>query len=308
MKKSKVISTTFLSTVVLIIAGFSLFLYLGHYSLVKNVQVSETRIKKEDNEQTKPSIPAKQTIYPTIYITGSGGSIKSLNILFEHILPIKTAPAKRGLTLLVNISENDKLTTTGKIAKGNKYPLIQLGTVVGTSNGALYSPAIQTAVRYLKLYYNVPWINLVGYSSGATGAMYYMIDTGGNTDFPPVNKFVSLDGEFNNCVSQVSAGQTLADVLLEGPEIQKPMYQYIEQGYQKVSPTTKIMLLEGDYKTALQTDGAVPWSDSFSIYHLLKANGNEVSATLYPSKTSHGSDTSNLIATSYIRNFIYGDG
>ncbi|MCU5753335.1 alpha/beta hydrolase [Lactococcus lactis] len=54
-----------------------------------------------------------------------------------------------------------------------------------------------------------------------------------------------------------------------------------------------------------QTDSAIPWADSFSVYHLFKNNGNEITATLYPTKTSHSNAPKNELAVKYIKNFIY---
>lgn len=306
--KRKMLVKTVLSTVILTVIIAAIFLNLGHYSIVKNrakrhIIVSE-KSKVLSSSKKRLNSEGKQVISPTIYITGSGGNPKPVNWLVTHISPINDMPAKQGVSLSVNIKDNDKLTVTGTISKDNKYPLIEFSTVYGTIQGSVYSRALQIAIKYLESKYDIPWLNLVGYSSGGTGAIYYMIDTGGNKNYPPVKKYLSLDGEYNQ-LAGLRLYEQLSSVLDSGPEIETPMYQYINRNYEKIDKNTQVMLLEGDYSTLLQTDGAVPWADSFSIYHLLKNNGNGVTATLFPTKLSHGRIYQNPIVISYIKNFIY---
>ncbi|MBU5242663.1 putative protein with an alpha/beta hydrolase fold protein [Lactococcus lactis subsp. lactis] len=265
----------------------------------------DSRVKNDTIEGDKKNTTlTKQIIYPTIYITGSGGDVSSVDRLVSHILPVQNVAAKKSLAITANISRNYELKVEGEISKDNRYPLIEFGTVKGTDSGELYSKGMQKAVDYLIGHYKVPWINIVGFSSGATGAVYYMIDTATNEKFPPINKYVSLEGEYNKATG-LQVGETLADVLVNGPLLKTSMYQYIADGYRKISPKVQMMLLEGDFNTVKQTDSAMPWADGFSIYHLFKENGNEVTMTLYPTKTSHSKAPTNPIVVQYVKNFIY---
>ncbi len=253
---------------------------------------------------SKKSSSGKPVIYPTIYITGSSGGLTPPDVMVKKLLPIKSLPADKSLQIISNITKNYDLTVKGEISKDNQYPLIEFATGKGTGSGEPYSIGLQKMMNYLSDHYNIPWVNMVGYSSGGTGAIYYMIDTVDNPNFPPVNKFVSLDGEYNEG-TKLQYGETLTNVLENGPWVKTGMYKYIEDNYEKVSSKTEMMFLEGDFDTQDQTDSAIPWADSFSIYHLFKKNGNEISATLYPTKTSHAHATENEIAIKYIKNFIY---
>ncbi|MDM5146497.1 hypothetical protein ICE98_03646 [Lactococcus lactis] len=132
-----------------------------------------------------------------------------------------------------------------------------------------------------------------------------MMDTGNNPNFPPVNKYVSLDGEYNKATN-LQYGESLTNVLQNGPLIKTEMYQYIADNYQKVSSKTQMLLLEGDFNSAKQTDSAIPWADSFSIYHLFKKNGNEITTILYPTKTSHSQAPKNPTVVKYVKKFLYG--
>ena len=160
------------------------------------------------------------------------------------------------LVLMSDVQKDYELKVEGNISKDMQYPMIEFGTVAKTDSGSLFSKGLQKAISYLVEHYQVPWINLVGYSSGATGAIYYMIDTADKSNFPPVNKYFSLEGEYND-VTNLVAGETLTDVLKNGPLIKTTMYNYIADNYKKISPKTKMMLLEGDFDTEKQTDSVL---------------------------------------------------
>lgn len=298
--KFKIISLFFVILLVAFMGMFFLCLGRGSQSQAKSNK-TETSITTEHASQNSD----KQVIYPTIYITGSGGSVTSVNWLVDRVMPIQNVTAKKSLVMIADITKNYQLKVTGQVSKDNKYPLIEFGTGKGTDSGTVFSKGLQRAVAYLTEHYRVPWINLVGFSSGGTGAIYYMIDTANSSKFPPVNKYASLDGEYNKEV-KLQAGETLADVLKRGPLVKTAMYNYIADNYNKVSNKTEMMLLEGDFNTAQQTDNTIPWADSFSIYHLFKENGNDITTTLYPTKMKHGQAPKNPIAVKYIKDFIYG--
>ena len=226
--------------------------------------------------------------------------------LVQRLLPIENVPAHKSLAITADTKKNNLLKIEGQISQDNQYPMIEFGTVKGTDSGSIYySAGLQKVVSYLMQNYQIPWINLVGYSSGGTGAVYYMIDTANNPNFPPVNKYVSLDGEYNKATN-LQYGESLTNVLQNGPLIKTQMYQYIEENYERISPKVQMLLLEGDFNSAKQTDSAIPWADSFSIYHLFKNNGNEITSTLYPTKASHSQAPKNPTVVKYVKNFLYG--
>ena len=290
-----------------ILVGLIFLLGIGMFLFHINGTTVDNKNKEKETSLTttsKKSSSGKPVIYPTIYITGSSGGLTPPNWIVDRILPIKNLPADKSLGIISNIKKNYDLTVEGEVLKDNEYPLIEFGTGEGTGSGELYSKGLQKAINYLTERYDIPWINMVGYSSGGTGAIYYMIDTVNNPKFPPVKKFVSLDGEYNEG-TKLQYGETLTNVLASGPWLKTEMYKYIEDNYEKVSPKTEMMFLEGDFDTQNQTDSAIPWADSFSVYHLFKNNGNDVTATLYPTKTSHSNAPKNELAVKYIKNFIY---
>ncbi|MBB5888167.1 alpha/beta hydrolase [Lactovum miscens] len=245
----------------------------------------------------------KEGAVPTIYISGSGGNVSPMNSLLGGIFP-NIDTKNDCLTIQVNISDHNKLTVSGNINPDDKSPIIEFATVKGTENGELYSAAIKVAMRYLVTHYNYTEINIVGFSSGGTGAVYYMIDNENNKSFPKVDKFISLDGEYNS-EGQLQFGESLQSVIANGPILKTPMYRYIAKNYRKINSSTEIYFMEGNWNFSKQTDGAVSWADTFSIYHLLVENKNVVSMYLYPTKYSHGNIPKEPLVQNYIKKIIY---
>ena len=193
---------------------------------------------------------------------------------------------------------------TGKIDKRNTYPTIEVGMVKGTNNSLKYEGALKAIMSYLGKHYNIPYANVLGYSAGGSGVYRYLIEYGYDRSLPPIKKWVSLDGQFNASTSQPD--QTLAQVLTNGPKVKTKYYDYWLQNYERVDKSIQVVLLAGDYDSEKQTDGTVPWADSFSIYPLLMKNGNSVVHYLIKGKdTSHAEMPHNQQAINYIKVFFY---
>ena len=269
-------------------------------AVVAKFAKSEPKAKVKKKVRVKKVV--EQTIFPTVYICGSSGNASSLDPLIYGMFP-QTQAAKQKLEISVNIAQADKVTVVGKISRKDAYPIVEFGTGKGTVLGEDYSRALQVAVRYLMAHYRVPWLNLVGFSSGGTGAIYYMGDTGENLTFPPVKKFVSIDGEYNGC-EPLAYGETLGGILTYDPVVRTNMYREILARYQKISQQTQMIFLVGDNEKGLQTDGKVPWADSLSLYHLFRARGNQVSVSIYPTQLTHAQDKAAPIVIRTVKDFI----
>ncbi|PCS01624.1 hypothetical protein RT41_GL000388 [Lactococcus fujiensis JCM 16395] len=278
----------------------------GHFTAQNDTRKAQVKLESSTKASSSVIIgKAQQSIMvPTIYINGSGGDIRPSQHIIDGMFPNKATAPETGLTILVDISRNNKLTVSGKISSTDKNPIVQFATVKGTDDGELYSKALKVAMDYLVSTYHITKINMVGYSSGATGGLYYILDYGNESDAPKVQEFISLDGEYNK-EKNLEAGETLQDVLTYGPILKTSMYQYIEDRYTKIDPNTKFYLMEGNWSLEKQTDEAIPWADTFSIYHLLVANKNNVNMYLYPTKLRHGLVPKDPLVANYIKNILY---
>lgn len=297
-RRRHIISVVLVTLVACVGLGF-LFLQFGSYELIKRPPATSTVASTADSKN------GKLTIHPTFYVTGSSGTVIPVSWLTDQLLADKTLPAKMGLTIIADSSHPSKLTVTGTIDKANPNPMILFGTSKGTIDGHIYSEGLKAAMAYLASHYNVPSVNMLGYSSGGTGVIYYLMDHGADKSLPPVKKYLSLDGEYNT-KTPLSAGESLSDVMAAGPKVKTPMYSYIEANYKKINPEIQMDFLEGNYSTVKQTDSTIPWSDTFSIYHLLRANGNPVTNLFYQTTLVHSEDCKNPNVAAFAKNYFYG--
>jgi uncharacterized alpha/beta hydrolase family protein len=244
-------------------------------------------------------------IYPTIYITGSSGKISSIDPIVKEMVSDKGTKAQRGLEIIYN--DNGSLTISGKanIHRGNEYPTIEVGMQTGTNNSTIYTAALKEIMKYLNKTYNMPYANVMGYSAGGSGIYRYLMTYNNKpTVYSKIKKFVSLDGQYNASTAQPN--QTLNDVLANGPKIKSKYYQYWEDGYTKVAPDIQALFLAGDYNHAEQTDGTVPWADTFSVYHYWIKNKNLAQYYIFEGEnTKHSEVPSNKQAQNLIKIFFY---
>lgn len=255
----------------------------------------------KSQHQGKP-VDERQPIYPSIYITGSSGKISSIDPIVAGVTADKSTRAKRGLEIIVN--DDQTLQISGQIDKHNPYPTIEIGMQTGTNNSLKYENALRVVMSYLGSHYRVPYVNVLGYSAGGSGVYRYMLEYGQDTNLPTVEKFVSLDGQYNASTAQPD--QDYQDVLKNGPKIKTDYYKFWEENYQKLDPNVQVFMLAGDYDDKKQTDGVVPWADTFSIYPLLVKNDNPVTTFIFKGANSdHANVPKNTEAINYIKTVFY---
>ena len=244
----------------------------------------------------------KQGIFPTIFMTGSDGKISTIDPMVEGLTTQKNAKAQRGLQFVVK--SDGTFTIAGKIGPRNHYPTVEIGMVDGTNNSVKVEAAIVSVLHYLQAHYSVEYYNMLGFSAGGTGVYRYLIDHSTDRTLPEVKKWVSLDGQYNGSTAQPN--QTLDDVLKNGPLIKTKWFLTETSISDKLSSTIQIALLAGSYDAKKETDGVVPWADTFSIYYLLVKNGNPVSRYIFTgANTWHGDTPKNTQAISFVQNFFY---
>lgn len=262
--------------------------------------IFENQVHKANTEQ--------QVIYPTFYVTGSGGDpTGNIDKMISLIENSKDTPMHSGLTIIVDTEHQNQLKISGEITKDNQYPAISIGMVKGTNSSVKYQYALEAVMKYMVQHYKIPSCNMLGYSAGGAGIYRYLINYSKNSSFPKVEKFLSLDGQFNASTG-LDQGESLEEVLKNGPQTQTKYYQYWLDNYQKMNPDVEVLLLDGNYDHTNTTDATVPFADAFSIYPLLQKNKNRVNYKIYQSTTkSHGEVTENHKAISLVKTFLYGE-
>ncbi|MDR0200010.1 MAG: alpha/beta hydrolase [Streptococcaceae bacterium] len=247
-----------------------------------------------------------KVIYPTVIMTGSDGKIATIDPLVSGLRDATKGKAMPGLQIVVDT--DNSLSVTGRLTRGKTYPLIEVGMTKGTNNSIKIEAALKAVMIYLKSHYHVDYCNLIGFSAGGGGDLRYLLNDNADNKHTIVRRWVSLDGQFNACTPQPN--QTLAEVLKDGPKVKTKYYEYWLENYHKMNSGIAVALLAGNYKNSNSTDGVVPWADTFSIYPLLKKNGNPVTRYTFTgteSDTYHVGVSSNPKAQAFIAKFLYED-
>lgn len=251
---------------------------------------------------SRPKVNKEVVIYPTVFVTGSGGSITDMQPIMNAFTNSKQPNLKENLDF--TLKEDGTLAVKGSFKPTNRHPVVGFAMTKGTENSQTYQKGLVQVMAYLKHHYHVGSVNFVGFSSGGTGVLRYLVTDSKNHNYPPVNKFVSLDGQYNKGTAQIN--QDYLAVLNNGPQLKTAEYQYWQNNYQKIDSGVKVAFLTSNYDAKKETDGAVPWTDTFSPYNLLKKNGNSVDYYIFKgANLSHGNVPKNTAAIKYIKDFIY---
>lgn len=136
--------------------------------------------------------------------------------------------------------------------------------------------------------YGVTEVNLVGHSMGGASSLRYLTTFGDDTSLPKINKFIGIAAPFNNFV-ELSNGETIDDVINNGPTVQSERYVDYVNGIEKVSKDIKVMIIAGDVEDGSLSDEAVPVADALSAVSLFKTHGNEVQEKIFYGKSAQHS-------------------
>ncbi|GBG97120.1 alpha/beta hydrolase [Lactococcus termiticola] len=287
----------------LILAGLGLVFLAGVLSYKYFIETNQPPEK-----QVYAKVDHKLVVIPSLYMTGSSGdTTKNIDRLIKAIDQSDNNPAKPGLKILVDPTDGYKVNVTGKIEKGNLYPMIALGMTKGTNDPKLYEYSIKAAMDYLVAHYDMPHVNMLGYSTGAAGVLRYLMNYSNDKELPKVGKFVSLDGMFNDRYA-AEPGESLKDILKNGPKQRSPEYSYWAENSEKFPKDTQTLLLSAKHPGSKESDNFVPWADSFSTYHFFKKKGGPVSFEVFGGSeynTNHGKVCENPQAQGIIERFFY---
>ncbi|TYC49808.1 alpha/beta hydrolase [Weissella muntiaci] len=252
----------------------------------------------------KLSKPASTgVIDPTLYVTGSSGKIESIQAMVDGAIKANSVGARPGLSIVV--MNNGSLMVDGTISRNNHYPTIAIGMETGTESSKKYLPALTRVMAYLQKHYHVGYVNILGYSSGGSGVLRYLVAYSDDSKYPRVNKFLSLDGQYNGSVQQ--DGQSYLDAIQHGPAKQSKYYQYWQKNYRKIDSRIQVDFLASNFDPAKETDGVVPWADTFAPINLLVKNSNPVQYHIFKgTPLEHGAVAQNQEAINYVKEFFYG--
>ncbi|MEI5993193.1 alpha/beta fold hydrolase [Candidatus Enterococcus mansonii] len=243
----------------------------------------------ENKNQSSTNLPAKsedttKSTVPTLFIHGYSGGKNSFGRMINRL-------EGNGLTkkeLVLTISPQGEVQAKGKLTGKKTNPSIQILFTDNKNNEWNQAEWIKNSLVYIRDTYGVTEVNIVGHSMGGASSLRYLTTFGGDNTLPNIKKFVGIAAPFNNFV-ELSDGETIDEVINNGPAFQSERYTDYVNGIEKMSKDMGAMIIAGDVKDGSLSDEAVPVADALSVVSLFKKHGNIVQEKIFYGKAAQHS-------------------
>lgn len=243
---------------------------------------------KNEKQQAAKNSAISETIQkssiPTLFIHGYSGGDNSFGGMIRRM-------EKNNLTnkeLVLTVSVDGEVKEKGQLTGKENNPSIQVIFEDNKNNEWNQAEWIKNCLTYIRDNYGITQVNLVGHSMGGASSLRYLTTFGDDTSLPKINKFVGIAAPFNNFV-ELSNGETIDDLINNGPTVQSERYAEYVNGIEKISKDMKVMIIAGDVEDGSISDEAVPVADALSVVSLFKTHGNEVQEQIFYGKSAQHS-------------------
>jgi uncharacterized alpha/beta hydrolase family protein len=239
-------------------------------------------VNKTQQSTADTSQIATKTAVPTLFIHGYGGGNRSFGGMLKRL------NQKTQKELVLTVSPTGTVQSAGQLSGKADNPSVQVLFEDNKNNEWNQAEWLKNCLRYLGETYSIKEVNLVGHSMGGVSALRYLTTYGADTSLPAVNQFIGIAAPFNNFV-ELSQGETMEELLANGPSVQSERYADLASGIANVSPEMQVLLIAGDLQDGSLSDGTVPESDALSTVALLKNHGNPVTEKVFYGKQAQHS-------------------
>ncbi|WP_429949027.1 alpha/beta fold hydrolase [Enterococcus sp. AZ101] len=240
--------------------------------------------KQQIGKQTDTSENVQKTSVPTLFIHGYGGGNNSFGRMIKRL----EGNHRTKKELILTVSVAGKVQAKGELTGKENNPSVQVLFEDNKNNEWNQAEWIKNCLEFVGSNYGITQVNLVGHSMGGASTLRYLTTFGEDNNLPKINKFVGIAAPFNDFV-ELSNGETLDDVLQNGPAIQSERYSDYVNGIDKVSKGMKVMIVAGDVEDGSLSDEAVPVADAVSVVALFQTHGNEVQEKIFYGKAAQHS-------------------
>jgi uncharacterized alpha/beta hydrolase family protein len=240
------------------------------------------RVNKAQQSTIETSQAATKTSVPTLFIHGYGGGNGSFGGMLTRL------NQKTQKELVLTVSPTGTVQAAGQLTGKADNPSVQILFADNQNNEWNQAEWLKNCLRYLGETYSIKQVNLVGHSMGGVSAMRYLTTYGADASLPAVDKFVGIAAPFNNFV-ELSQGESMEELLTNGPSVQSERYADLAGGIANVSPEMQVLLIAGDVQDGSLSDGTVPEADALSTAALLKNHGNSVTEKVFYGKQAQHS-------------------
>lgn len=246
------------------------------------------KVAQNESQQTTTNsviseITQKSSV-PTLFIHGYGGGSYSFGRMIDRLS--ENDQTQKELVLTVNAKGEVK--ADGELTGKEDNPSIQI--IFEDNKNTEWNQAqwLKNCLVYIQDKYDLTEVNLVGHSMGGVSSLRYMTSFGGDEHLPKINKFISIAAPFNNFM-ELSDGETIDDVVNDGPAVQSERYTEYVNGMNKVSKDMDVLIIAGDVEDGSLSDKTVSVADALSVVSLLKKHGNQVQDKIFYGKLAQHS-------------------
>ncbi|WP_225422745.1 alpha/beta hydrolase [Lactiplantibacillus garii] len=226
----------------------------------------------------KKAAPWITSSVPTFYVHGFQGSANSTNTLIQHAE--KTAHAHK--VLVATVSTSGQVTLTGHWAAKTRNPIIQ---VVFKNNLAQYdqqSAWLSQVITAVKARHNFNRYNVVAHSAGCVATVNLLM-TKQASNFPTINKLVTIAGPFDGVVGEDDVANQNSFLSNGQPKYQHAAYQLLAAKRQRFPRHVHLLNIVGNLDDGTNSDSLVTNVSARSIKYLLRGTGLN-----YTEKDFHG--------------------
>ncbi|EOL42781.1 alpha/beta hydrolase [Enterococcus caccae] len=269
--------------------------------------VSCTSQKSSDNENQKVQKDStnietiQKSSMPTLFIHGYSGGNNSFGRMIKRM-------ERNDLTkkeLILTISAEGEVKAKGKLTSKATNPSVQVLFEDNKNNEWNQAEWIKYCLAYMQTNYDVTHVNLVGHSMGGASSLRYLTTFGDDPSLPKVNKFIGIAAPFNNFV-ELSNGETIEDVIHNGPTVQSDRLNDYITGSENISKDMSVLIIAGDVEDGSLSDEAVPVADALSVISLFKEHGNQVQEKIFYGKSAqHSQLHENIEVDQLVADFLW---
>ncbi|MEI5989418.1 alpha/beta fold hydrolase [Enterococcus crotali] len=264
------------------------YLLIAVFFLLVFTSCTDKKVSNDEEQQATKNSKISETIQkssiPTLFVHGYGGGNNS----FGRMIKRMEGSNQTKKELVLTVSPDGEIQAKGKLTGNKTNPSIQVLFTDNKNNEWNQAEWIKNCLTYIRDKYGITAVNLVGHSMGGASSLRYLTTFADDTSLPKIQKFVGIAAPFNNFV-ELSDGETLDDVINNGPAIQSERYADYVSGIEKVSKDMSVLIVAGDVEDGSLSDEAVPVADAVSVAALFKEHGNEVQEKIFYGKSAQHS-------------------
>lgn len=244
-----------------------------------------------------------QTTTPTFYVHGYQGSAHSTDTLINRA--VKQADAHK--ILVATVANDGTVSYTGTWRKGTVNPIVQVVFANNVAPYASQSTWLMTVISELANQHHFKHYNVVAHSAGNVATVNMLMTTAQPTNFPQIQKFVSLAGCYNGVITEDDVANQNYFLKSGEPALKHSVYQMLDAKRQNFPNHISILNIMGDLKDGSHSDELVSEVSARSLKYLIRGHQTNYQEKLfYGHHAQHSKLHENKKVATTINQYLWG--